>query len=248
VKVFALQSGLIAALLLAWYLEAGPGQASRFILPSLSSVARLLPTTFASHALWMALKVTGLQVAGAFAIAAGLGFVMGIIGSRGPLAQRTAEPLLLYAFMAPLILLYPIIILVFGLGDSSKIVFGAINGFFPMALSTLRGFATVDRRLLRLSRSFGAGRAQELWTIRMPAARPMVFAGIRSCLALCIVAVIAGEILGSTGGLGYLIAQSASTLATSTLYTYIIITVVFSAIIHVLISRGETVGDAPRPR
>jgi len=245
-KVRCLQYGSLLLVLAIWYLAVGPGHASPFILPSPSAVARALPGLLTSSETWAGLKATGYQVAWAFVIAASLGLAVGILGSRSVLSQRAVEPVLLYAFMAPLILLYPIVVLIFGLGDSSKIAFGVINGFFPMALNTLRGFAAVDPRLLRLARSLGATGLREMAVFRFPAARPMVFAGLRNCLALCVVAVIAGEILGSTGGLGYLIARAASTLSTTTLYGYIIVTVALAAILHSLLSRSETFRDGAR--
>jgi len=100
---------------------------------------------------------------------------------------------------------YPSLMLFFGLGPASKVAFGLLLGFFPIALAILTGIRSVDRQLLTVARAFGAGPASCFIKVILPAITGTLVAGLRSGLALSVVGVIVGEVLGARAGLGYLI-------------------------------------------
>jgi NitT/TauT family transport system permease protein len=93
----------------------------------------------------------------------------------------------------------------FGLGPASKIAFGVLLGFFPVVLAVLSGIRSVDRHLLTVARGLGAGPGATFVKVMLPAMTGTLLAGLRAGLALTVVGVIVGEVLGARGGLGSLV-------------------------------------------
>jgi ABC-type nitrate/sulfonate/bicarbonate transport system permease component len=141
--------------------------------------------------------------------------------------------------MVPIILFYPICILFFGIGPVSKIVFGGFYGFFPIVANTILALTTVPPRYLTAAAALGANRRQVVVRVLMPAARPLILSGVRLGAALCLIGVLAGEILGSTAGLGYEIASSSGSFRTPEMYAYIIVTLVLVALFNLAITRAD---------
>jgi ABC-type nitrate/sulfonate/bicarbonate transport system permease component len=143
--------------------------------------------------------------------------------------------------MVPLVLFYPLFIVWFDIGMTSKIVYGALSGFFPMAFNSLRGFRAVDPRYLRVAQAFGASASQSDRQVKLPAAMPMVMSGIRIGGALCMITVILAEMLASTQGLGYELARASQTLKVPSVYAHIVVLLGFVALVQIFINRlGRT--------
>jgi ABC-type nitrate/sulfonate/bicarbonate transport system permease component len=115
------------------------------------------------------------------------------------------EPILAGLYAIPSVVWYPSLMLFFGLGPASKIAFGVLLGFFPVVLAVLAGIRAVDRHLLTVARAMGAGPGACFVKVMLPAMTGTLLAGLRAGLALSVVGVIVGEVLGARGGLGYLI-------------------------------------------
>jgi ABC-type nitrate/sulfonate/bicarbonate transport system permease component len=105
--------------------------------------------------------------------------------------------------------------LLFGLGPASKIAFGVLLGFFPIALAVLAGIRAVDRQFLTVARAFGAGAGASFVKVVLPAISGTLCAGLRTGLALTVVGVIVGEVLGAREGLGYLITYAYGRMRTA---------------------------------
>ena len=110
---------------------------------------------------------------------------------------------------------YPSLMLFFGLGPASKIAFGVLLGFFPVVLAVLAGIRSVDPHLLTVARGLGAGPRTCFVKVILPAITATLVAGLRAGLALTVVGVLVGEILGARGGLGYLINYAYGLLRTA---------------------------------
>jgi ABC-type nitrate/sulfonate/bicarbonate transport system permease component len=147
--------------------------------------------------------------------------------------------------MAPLVLFYPLFITWFDIGMLSKVMYGALSGFFPVAFNALRGFRAVDPRLTRVARAFGASPGQTDRLVKAPAALPMVMTGIRVGAALNIITVILAEMLASSRGLGFELAQTSQTLQVPDVFALILILLVFVALMQLVIQRVST--SRPRP-
>jgi len=143
----------------------------------------------------------------AFALASVISIVGGIaiglwLGLRR-FAGDVADPILGTLYSIPKITLYPIVLLIFGLGLSAKVAFGVIHGIFPIAIFTMnavRNVAPVFRRTARVMRLSPLTTAA---TVMAPAALPEIITGIRVGVALTLLGVLIGELFASTSGLGF---------------------------------------------
>ena len=115
------------------------------------------------------------------------------------------EPFLLAGNSVPKIALYPIVLLIFGIGMPAKIAFGAIHGVVPVAIFTLAACNNVPRILLRAASTMQLTRWDMIRSVLLPAALPDIFSGIRIGFSLTLIGTILGEMFGSQRGLGYLL-------------------------------------------
>jgi NitT/TauT family transport system permease protein len=104
--------------------------------------------------------------------------------------------------------LFPVFILLFGLGELSKTIIIFWASLWPVLLNTISGVKNVDPILIRSAKSMGASRVYIFLRIILPAAAPEVFTGIRLGGSYCVMAVVAAEMIGATSGLGYLVLYS----------------------------------------
>lgn len=211
--VYALRVGAVVLLIGIWWYASGPGGVSRLLVPAITSVGSAISTMVTAPAVGGALIYTLIEIAVAAAIASLAGVLVGFWVARRRSRCRILEPMLAWGYMAPIVLFYPVFILIFGIGPSSKVAFSAVAGFFPIAYVATRAFSNVDAKYTRMARAFGGNPRQIDWTIKVRAGMPMVRSGLRIGIATCMIMVILAEMLGSAHGLGYLLAQTTQTLA-----------------------------------
>ena len=143
-----------------------------------------------------------------------IGVVMGLV----PLVRAALQPVIGALFPIPKVAILPLVMLIFGLGEQSKWAIIAIGVFFQVLISTAAGVANIDRIYLDVGRSFGAGRLATLWTIALPGALPMIFAGLRLGWGVSLLLLVTAEMVAAKSGLGYLIWQSWQTFAIEEMY------------------------------
>jgi NitT/TauT family transport system permease protein len=166
----------------------------------------------------VALRLTAAEIAIALAVASTLGIGVGTVAGLRPLLNATAGPILSSLFAVPLISWYPLFMVWFGIGISSKIAYAIVSGFLPIAINTMNGIGTIDRQYLLLGRAMGCSRRQIIFRILLPMAMPSIISGLRIGTALIVIGVIVAEMLASFGGIGYLIAYNQSIYATAHVY------------------------------
>jgi ABC-type nitrate/sulfonate/bicarbonate transport system, permease component len=238
-RTLAVQAVFVGVVVLLWWYYSREGRVSPILLPKVEKVWDIFPDIVTQERTYDALWLTLREILGAAAVSAGIGLTVGMCAGRTRYGTRLVEPLLVWMQTIPIILLYPVCVLIFGLGVESKIAFAGIYGLFPVALNTTRGLNTVDQRYCQAAASMGASRWQLLWRVQLPAARPMILSGLRLGAALNLTGVLAGEILASIGGLGFLISQAAATFQIAELYAYIIIALVLVLCFNAVVTRAE---------
>ena len=139
------QAGFVAVVALAWYLATYNGYISPILLPSLTASVREFWLVLSSGSYWPDLRVTLTELGAAFSIASVLGCTIGYLVSRSGFTVRVFDPLFAGLYSIPLVLLFPLYVLFFGLGEGSKIAIGATIAFFPIVLNTIAGFDYVDK-------------------------------------------------------------------------------------------------------
>ena len=145
----------------------------------------------------------------AFLLALGLavfaGLTIGFILGLKQFAREIVEPFLIAVYSVPKITLYPILLLIFGLGLSAKVAFGAIHGVIPIALFTLNAVRNVKPVLLKTARVMGLSTLETILTVIFPSALPEIFSGLRIGFSLTLIGTLLGEMFASQRGLGFLL-------------------------------------------
>jgi len=224
----ALDSVILLALFLAvWqglYEYAGDS-AITSPLTTLSYTSTLVQTAnFWSHA-----QATLAAFFYALVISIALGVVLGLVLGLQRFAGDVAEPMLVALYTVPKITLYPLILLIFGLGVSAKVAFGVIHGVIPIILFTLNAVKNINPVLLRTSRVMRLTSWQTTVTVLAPAVMPELITGVRVGFSLTMLGVLIGEMFASQRGLGFLIVNGIS-LHNVRLTTAVILVVVVFAI------------------
>ncbi|HYM68863.1 MAG TPA: ABC transporter permease [bacterium] len=192
---------LFVALLAAWEWAVRAFGVPAYILPAPSRIAGVL---IADRALLLGdAAVTLEEVLVGFAVA----FVVGIVLALAIFSSRTIEravyPLVIASQTIPVFAIAPLLIVWFGYGMASKVAMAALIVFFPIVVNTVDGLRAADEDLVNLLRILGADRRRILFTIRVPAALPFVFSGVRIAVATSVIGAVIGEWVGATQGLGF---------------------------------------------
>ena len=132
-----------------------------------------------------------------FALGASIGFLLGVVMSQWRVLQRGFLPYVVASQTVPILAVAPIVVVYLGSLHVapwfSVAVIAAYLTFFPVAVNTLRGLQSTDRRAVELMRSYAAGRWEILWKLRVPAAMPYIFSALKVSATACIVGAIIGE-------------------------------------------------------
>ena len=176
---------LIGALLLIWqglYAFAG----AHALAPPLDT-AMYLAHLLGTAAFWDHLWETGRAFGAALVISVVVGLGIGLPFGLNGLAGEITEPVLVSAYAVPKIVLYPIVLLIFGIGLPAKVAFGAIHGIIPVAIFAMAGVRQVPPVLLRTALAMRMSQMETLRHIVWPAALPEIFSGLRIGFSLTLI-------------------------------------------------------------
>ncbi len=218
---------IVLLLLLLWqgvHMLAGPDA----LAPPLQTIAYLgaqLPTPeFQAHIL-----ATGSAFALAVAIAIAGGLAIGLATGLSQTATEVVEPLLLAGNSIPKIALYPIVLLLFGIGMPAKVAFGAIHGVIPVAIFTMSACRNIAPVLLKSAAVMRLSRLDRIGSILLPAALPEIVTGLRMGFSLTLIGTVLGEMFGAQSGLGYLLMTAIGLQNTQVIMAVTLLLVVFAA-------------------
>jgi NitT/TauT family transport system permease protein len=161
-----------------------------------------------SRDFWGHVSETGRAFIGALAIALLGGILLGMTLGVGRLAGNVAEPILVTLYSIPKVVLYPLVLLSFGLGISAKIAFGVMHGLIPIALFSMNAIRQMKPVYLRTSRALRLTATQAALTIIVPAILPEILSGVRLGFSLTLLGVLIGEMFASQRGLGFLLTSA----------------------------------------
>jgi len=227
VRVLWLRLGLLAALLAVWEV-AGNAANPLFavppsaVLPALRDLLLLRSYPELPASLWLTLREIGAAYTLAVAAGLGCGFMLGM----HRLVGRVWGPMLAALYAVPAVVWYPSLMLFFGLDAASKIAFGFLLGFFPITLAVLAGVRQVNPQLVTVARAYGASAVTVFRRVMLPSMLFTLVGGLRTGLALCVIGVIVGEILGSKAGMGALINHAYGLLRTADYVALVLVTLV----------------------
>jgi len=154
---------------------------------------------------WNHLTETAHAFALALAIAVATGIAAGIWLGYHRLSGEIFIPMLVGFASIPKVVLYPLVLLAFGLGLPSRVAFGMMFGVPPIALSTISAVNNIRPVLLKVGRVLGFGTADMVRIVLIPAVLPEIMTGLRLGFSLCLIGTILGEMFAARRGLGYLL-------------------------------------------
>jgi NitT/TauT family transport system permease protein len=200
-------------------------------VPTLSYLVRLVPTArFAENA-----GATATSFAFALVLAYGFGLAVGVWMGAHRLSGAVGEPILVALYSLPKITLYPVILLIFGLGISGKVAFGALHGILPVALLTMAAIRSISPVYLKSARSMKLSQGQTIMTVLLPASLPEVVSGLRIGFTVTLLGVLLAEMFASKQGLGFLIINAMSLLQTEEMIAVAVLLFAFAALANALL-------------
>jgi len=171
----------------------------------------------------------------ALALAYAIGLAVGVWMGAHRLSGAVGEPILVALYSLPKIVLYPVVLLIFGLGISGKVAFGAMHGILPVALLTMGAIRAIPPVYLRSARTLHLSTWQTIATVLIPAALPEVFTGLRIGFTVTLLGVLLGEMFASKAGLGAMIMNAMQLVQGEEMMTVAIMLFAFAAVANAIL-------------
>lgn len=191
----------IAAAVVGEMLTRG-GLIAGYLLPAPSDVLRALAMD--ADELWRGFLSTALSASVGWFASAVFGFAAALVMSLSDSVRRALMPYAVFFQTVPVIALAPVLVIWFGFGRPTVIASAFIVSIFPVIASTLLGLRSTDALLVELFRSYRARPLTVFWRLRLPAALPAIFGGLRVAAGLAVIGAVVGEFIAG-GGLGEVI-------------------------------------------
>ncbi len=228
----AVRAGSTILVLLLW--EVFGRQVNPLFLSYPSAIARaglkLLETGELQRQAIGSLQVFAVGLSGALV----LGILIGLLMGRYRLAEYLLDPYVYALDATPRVALIPLLLLWFGLGNSSKVAIVFLSALFPVLMNTFSGVRTVSAHLVDIGRAYGAGERKLFTKIIVPAALPFIMGGIRLAVGRALIGIITAEMFTAVTGMGALLVRYSSALATDKFF----VPVIFLALLGVGLSSG----------
>jgi NitT/TauT family transport system permease protein len=202
------------------------------ILPSVSAILTRMASSL--PILWEDFVQTFLRGAlGGYVIGCGAGFLVALVADRTPALQRGILPVGNFLAAMPIVGTAPILVMWFGFDWQSKAAVVAVMCFFPMLVNTVQGLAEASAMQKDLMRTYAAGYWPTLFKLRLPAAMPFVFNGLKVSATLALIGAIVAEFFGSpTVGLGFRINASLGQLALDMVWSVIVVAALAGSLLY----------------
>jgi len=234
-------SGLILLIVLSFLLELAVR--SELIPPGIvAAPSEAVAGLFTLHRkvdFWGACQATAIVTAVAVSLECLVAMPVGYVLSRYRSFGLAYTGWLNALFAAPLFLLYPLFLVVFGRTNVMLIVMGFLPGVVPLILQVQQGFLGVPQTWLNVGRGFDLSERQIFWKIMVPAAAPSVFTGFRLALMYTLINIVAIEYLVDLGGLGRIVADRYFRFDIAGTYSAIIAVTGTSVLFNWMIGRTE---------
>lgn len=230
--------GVLVALLLGWYLASGR-LLPEFYVSDPVSVAVVVAEWFSDGSIWRHIRSTVTVLFAGYLIGASIGIGVGLWLGLKPGAERLLSPFVAALYGLPKVALLPLLVIVFGIGLTSKIVLVASVVVFLLLFATLSGVRDIDREMIQGLRLMGATEEELTRKVRLPAILPWIYTGLRTSIGYALTTTVVSEALQSNRGLGFLIEHSAVTFDAAGVFAAVIVLLVLSTAIMIPLGRLE---------
>jgi NitT/TauT family transport system permease protein len=241
-----LGGGFLVVVGVAWQLAAFTGLVNPFLTSAPELIWYSLEDQATSGLLLRSLGVSAVELVIGFGLAAVVGVAAGLVMGRYRYLEYAIEPYVWLLYSAPIVALFPLLVLLLGLGKPTVIAVTFLMAVVPVIVNSMQGVRNVDPKLVRAARSFGAGEATLLRKVILPASVPTVMAGLRLGVGRALVGVVIGEFFAGDGGIGYNISSFAGHLGTTDVLASVVVVVVAGLALNALARWLERLADSWR--
>lgn len=227
------------ALVLLWELSARTGVIDIRFFPAPTSIIKQGMDLAGSGELWGHLSASlqrllwGSLLGGIPALL--LGIAMGLYRP----VRAAIDPLISATYPVPKSAILPLILLIFGLGEASKIVMVALGVFFPVVINTISGVMQIDKIYLDVGKNFRASRWQTFRTVALPGALPSIMAGIKLGIGMGLILIAIAEMVGAKTGIGFMIWDAWQILSVETMYVGLIVISILGFLLTLILNEIE---------
>ena len=225
---------IVVAFLAIWEWQAQTGQISTLFFSAPSAIANKLIMMIMSGDLFVHLSATVSRMLMGFLIGGSVGLILGLLMGWSQKIKIAIDPIIFAIHPIPKIALLPVMLIIFGLGETARVAMVSISTFFPMLISTIAGVGEINPTYYEAARNYGAGKWQLLKRVIIPGSLPLILTGARLALNLALVITIVVEIRFGNEGLGTIIWRSWEILRTEDLYATIAVLSALGMSFHLL--------------
>jgi ABC-type nitrate/sulfonate/bicarbonate transport system permease component len=219
---WAARISFATALFTFWELSAR--NASRALAAPPSEILQAFwQLTFVDRIILEQALITGKAFAMGFAASVVIGLGIGLLMGRSRLAEYLLEPYVTLMYALPSIALIPLLVIWFGITDNLRFILVILSAVFPIIYNTSTGVKNVDPDLIEVAKTFCAGERKIATSVILPAAFPLIFAGLRIGLSHALVGIIGAEIIAVITGLGGLVIVYADRFQMANMFVPIIV-------------------------
>jgi NitT/TauT family transport system permease protein len=219
-----LSAGLLVLILALWEIAGRYDFINPFFLSWPSAIAVAGWRMLVSGALLANLMVTAYAYLVGVVAACLVGSVLGLAMGWWKKFGAVIDPFIVFFSAMPRIALYPVLLMMFGIGDLSRILIVFIGVLFPVVFNAYVGAKQTPPLLVDVARVFGYSTNKLFLVIVLPASLPYLMAGFRIGITLGMILVVVAEFFGGSSGLGYEIALTAQMYKTPEMYAWVIYT------------------------
>ena len=215
------------------------GMINRFIVPMPSDIVAAFPRVIVEEHVLQRFVLTAGEAFSASVLVTIVGVAGGVVLHRYNLLRLATETWVAAIASAPLVLMYPLYLVIFGRSALTIVMMGFTAGIAPVILKTLEGLLATRRVLINVGKSFNLTPSQQFWKILFPAALPTIFVGLRLGLIFALINIVGVEFLINFGGLGQLINELAERYDLAGMYAAICFVILVSISVFLLTERLE---------
>lgn len=238
-RVGWIRLAVLLALLAALEIAVRTGAVSiRTILPPSEMVVSLARLLMQGTAL-KDIAQTFLCVVAALAASVVLGFILGVLIHRVPRLRRALDPFFATYYAVPFFIFYPVLIAIFGLSLLPIIIMGFAFAVVAMVIATLNGLDRVPKVIAKVARMHRMDGFETAYRMKLPAAAPHLFTGLKLCVAYSFIGVIASEFILAPSGLGHAIAYAYNDFDNKTMYGLMLFVLIVVTTVNMLLHGWE---------
>jgi NitT/TauT family transport system permease protein len=213
-----------------WQLVVAEGVVADYLVPRPTSIVRVFFNGKIDW--WHQTLVTFNEAIVGFLIGVGIGVAIAVVISLSSIFNRILMPYVVALQVLPKVAIAPIIYILLGFTNTSRIILIVILTFFPMVINVSTGLTDVDRNLVHLLQSLGAGPVTIFYKVRLPNSLPAFFDGLKIAVSGALVGAIVAEFVSSNSGLGFVILNSQYTFNTTAAFAAFAILTVLGLLLY----------------